>query len=73
MYFVCVYYIYKDTSIHMIWHATPFPVPVVSWRHSGNGTLLMRSAQPLVGVTRSRCTQDEKLIMSVAGVVPPPR
>ncbi|BBN07682.1 hypothetical protein MPTK1_4g05600 [Marchantia polymorpha subsp. ruderalis] len=44
-------------------------IPAVVWRHGGNGAVLARSAQPLVGFlhsTRSPC--DEKLL---AGLCPP--
>lgn len=49
----------------MVMHATA--VPVVTWRHPGNSALLLRSAQPLVGVTRSRCREDEMILEIASG------
>jgi hypothetical protein len=42
-------------------------VPVVTWRHASNSALLLRSAQPLVGVTRARCREDEMLLEVASG------
>jgi len=42
-----------------------FPVPV--WAHPKNGALLVRSAQPLVGLLGNRSTSDEKLIRILCG------
>lgn len=37
-------------------------IPVCIWLHSKNGAALLRSSQPMVGMTRSRCVQDEQLL-----------
>lgn len=36
-------------------------IPVCIWLHN-NGASLLRSSQPMVGMTRSRCIQDEQLL-----------
>ncbi|KAG4169336.1 hypothetical protein ERO13_A12G088900v2 [Gossypium hirsutum] len=41
-------------------------IPVVSWCHPGNGAVLARSAQPLVGLMMNmRSNADEKLVASL--------
>lgn len=40
--------------------------PVLSYRHE-NGSVLLRSGQPLVGPSGKRCKEDEKLINAVLG------
>ena len=41
-------------------------LPVLTWHHPANGAVIMRSAQPLVGLRRKSCEEDEKL-MKLAG------
>eukprot|EP01119_Soliformovum_irregulare_P023038 TRINITY_DN7984_c1_g2_i2.p1 TRINITY_DN7984_c1_g2~~TRINITY_DN7984_c1_g2_i2.p1 ORF type:complete len:921 (-),score=249.32 TRINITY_DN7984_c1_g2_i2:88-2850(-) len=40
-------------------------IPVCIWKHPGNGSVLMRAAQPMVGLVRSRSAVDEKLLAEV--------
>lgn len=37
-------------------------LPVVSWRHRGNGATISRSSQPLVGLKSARSMDDELLV-----------
>ncbi|XP_046788029.1 myotubularin-related protein 9-like isoform X1 [Gallus gallus] len=39
--------------------------PVLSYYHSRNGTVMLRSGQPLTGPNRKRCAEDEMLLGSV--------
>ncbi|XP_015738778.1 myotubularin-related protein 9-like isoform X1 [Coturnix japonica] len=39
--------------------------PVLSYYHTRNGTVMLRSAQPLTGPNRKRCPEDEMLLGSV--------
>lgn len=39
-------------------------IPVCVWKHS-NGAAILRSSQPMVGLTRSRSSDDESLICQV--------
>ncbi|XP_062996824.1 myotubularin-related protein 9-like isoform X2 [Elgaria multicarinata webbii] len=39
--------------------------PVLSYYHKKNGTVMLRSSQPLVGPNRKRCTEDEQLLSTV--------
>ncbi|XP_056651257.1 myotubularin-related protein 9-like isoform X1 [Monodelphis domestica] len=36
--------------------------PVLSYYHSTNGTVMLRSSQPLQGANRRRCAEDEELL-----------
>lgn len=40
-------------------------LPALSWRHPGTGASLTRCSQPRVGLSRSRCKEDEKLIQVI--------
>jgi myotubularin-related protein 3/4 len=40
--------------------------PTVVWRHTGNGSVIARSSQPLVGVLGWRNPEDEKLLHAVS-------
>ncbi|XP_038052242.1 myotubularin-related protein 9-like isoform X2 [Patiria miniata] len=42
--------------------------PVLSYLHSPNGTVILRSGQPLPGPNGKRCKEDEKLVNSALGV-----
>lgn len=37
-------------------------IPALSWVHPKNNTSITRCSQPLAGITRTRCTEDESLI-----------
>ncbi|XP_025024780.1 myotubularin-related protein 9-like isoform X3 [Python bivittatus] len=39
--------------------------PVLSYYHKKNGTVMLRSSQPLVGPNRRRCPEDELLLSAV--------
>eukprot|EP01133_Synstelium_polycarpum_P018609 gene18609-22269_t len=39
-------------------------IPALSWRHS-NGATITRCSQPLVGITRTRCYEDEQLFREI--------
>ncbi|XP_053123985.1 myotubularin-related protein 9-like isoform X2 [Hemicordylus capensis] len=39
--------------------------PVLSYYHKKNGTVMLRSSQPLVGPNRKRCPEDELLLSAV--------
>ncbi|KAM9973493.1 hypothetical protein ACTFIW_010587 [Dictyostelium discoideum] len=41
-------------------------IPVLSWKHPSNGTTITRCSQPLVGLTGSRCIDDELLIKQIS-------
>lgn len=41
-------------------------VSVHSLRHRGNGSVIARSSQPLVGVLGWRCQEDEKLVAAIS-------
>ncbi|KAJ6654324.1 hypothetical protein lerEdw1_007246 [Lerista edwardsae] len=41
--------------------------PVLSYYHRKNGTVMLRSGQPLVGPNRKRCLEDEQLLGAVLG------
>ncbi|CAM6099841.1 unnamed protein product [Calypogeia fissa] len=42
-------------------------LPALSWRHGGNGAVLARSAQPLIGIMmNSRSNADEKLVAAMS-------
>lgn len=43
-------------------------IPVLAWKEFGNQTVIMRSAQPLVGITGQRCEADE-LLLKEAGIL----
>jgi hypothetical protein len=57
-----------DVSDAMLRHAARFRVrarlPVLSYVHSATGAVLLRSGQPLVGLSQKRCVQDERLVAS---------
>uniref|UniRef100_A0A8C8RKA4 Myotubularin phosphatase domain-containing protein n=1 Tax=Pelusios castaneus TaxID=367368 RepID=A0A8C8RKA4_9SAUR len=36
--------------------------PILSYYHKKNGTVLLRSSQPLIGPNRKRCPEDEQLL-----------
>lgn len=40
-------------------------IPVLSWRHPENGATLTRCSQPRVGLSRTRCKEDEKLLQKI--------
>eukprot|EP01138_Halocafeteria_seosinensis_P008674 gb/GECG01008866.1/.p1 GENE.gb/GECG01008866.1/~~gb/GECG01008866.1/.p1 ORF type:complete len:1419 (+),score=156.48 gb/GECG01008866.1/:1-4257(+) len=37
-------------------------LPVLTWHHPANGAAILRSAQPLIGLRRKSCEEDEKLL-----------
>ncbi|KAM9116380.1 myotubularin-related protein 9-like isoform 3-T3 [Pangshura tecta] len=39
--------------------------PVLSYYHKKNGTVMLRSSQPLIGPNRKRCQEDELLLSAV--------
>ena len=43
-------------------HRSKGRLPVVTYRHAPNGAVLLRSAQPLVGLTQKSCAEDEFLM-----------
>ncbi|GAM17849.1 hypothetical protein SAMD00019534_010240 [Acytostelium subglobosum LB1] len=40
-------------------------IPALSWKHPYNGASITRCSQPLVGITRSRCTEDEMMFREI--------
>eukprot|EP00026_Physarum_polycephalum_P009588 Phypoly_transcript_09716.p1 GENE.Phypoly_transcript_09716~~Phypoly_transcript_09716.p1 ORF type:complete len:414 (+),score=31.41 Phypoly_transcript_09716:102-1244(+) len=40
-------------------------IPAITWRHPRTNAVLARCSQPLVGLKRSRCVEDEQLINSI--------
>lgn len=41
--------------------------PVLSYFHSPNGAMLLRSSQPFVGSSNKRCKDDEKMLNTIIG------
>ena len=42
-------------------------LPVLTWKHPVTNACIYRCAQPRVGVAQSRCSEDERLLLLVAG------
>eukprot|EP00002_Diphylleia_rotans_P019687 TRINITY_DN3807_c1_g1_i1.p1 TRINITY_DN3807_c1_g1~~TRINITY_DN3807_c1_g1_i1.p1 ORF type:complete len:551 (-),score=73.27 TRINITY_DN3807_c1_g1_i1:70-1722(-) len=40
-------------------------MPVLAWKHPTNGAAVCRSSQPLVGLARSKCDEDIKLLGTI--------
>ncbi|KAL9642844.1 hypothetical protein ABK040_015815 [Willaertia magna] len=40
-------------------------IPVLTWVHPSNKCCISRSSQPMVGITRARCREDEELIEGI--------
>ncbi|KAL6048280.1 protein-tyrosine phosphatase [Balamuthia mandrillaris] len=47
-------------------------IPVLSWKHPYHQASITRSSQPKVGMTRSRCVADEKLVGAIHRTNPEP-
>jgi len=56
----------NDVSDEMLVAAAAFRskgrIPVLSWVHPKKRVCIVRSSQPMVGITRARCKEDEELV-----------
>nr|CAG4715757.1 unnamed protein product [Naegleria fowleri] len=59
----------KDVNDEMLVAASLFRskgrIPILSWIHPIKKLCIVRSSQPMVGITRARCKEDEELVEAI--------
>lgn len=71
-YFVVPSTISDEELRHCVGYRSKERIPVLTWVHPINGASITRCSQPMVGLTRSRSREDERLVRAIRLASSPP-